>query len=166
MCLGLEWKTELATSCLLPKLLHQITVSSWLCILISNSKELNHMMYVLAWASALHSASRLDLAIDFWFLELQLTKLPPKYKQYPNVDFWLSNELAQPESHNHSMDKVGAWVNLMPSPIDPARYLKMHLEVCQWFWVGDCKNWLSLLTKKAMSGRLRVRYWGAPMVLL
>jgi len=49
-----------------------------------------------------------------------------------------------------------------PLSQEPAKYLSTLLSAVQCAVMGFCVNWASLFVVKAMSGRVRLKYWRLP----
>lgn len=54
----------------------------------------------------------------------------------------------------------------MPFELVPLMYLSTLLVAMRWQWAGECMNYDNLFTEKVMSGRVKVRYWRAPIIVL
>ena len=94
----LEWYTGFAAMAATLVLSLRIIGTFSTSIFSSPSKEFIHVISVLHRAIALYSDSVVDLAIMPCFLELQATRLSPKYTQYPLMDLLSSGSVAQSAS--------------------------------------------------------------------
>ena len=77
-CLVQAWKTGLEDKYVAPMLSHHIIGGDWSETPSSDKRVVNHLISAATLASALYSASVLDLATVACFLQLQETKLDPR----------------------------------------------------------------------------------------
>src|SRR5688572_2278644 len=98
------------------------------------------MTSAVALATALYSASVLDLEIVACFLALQDTRLDPKKIAKPPVERLSSRHLAQSTSEKALTSKEEDLQIFNPSLVDCFRYLRILFTATQCTIVGACKN--------------------------
>ena len=132
----------------------------------SKRRAHNHLVSAAALARALYSASVLDRATVFCFLQPQEMRLLSRNTQKPPVERRSSRHLAQSASEKTWREWEFDRFNCKPKWMVCLRYRRRRLTAYQWMLVGRCINWESLLTVKVMSGLVRDKYCKASTVLL
>ena len=113
-----------------------------------------------------YSASVLDLETVACFLAVHEIKLSQRKTAKQPVDRRSSTHPAQSASVNALTSIELDRLNLNPVLIVPLTKRKILFTALKWTVVGECKYWHTLLTEKAMSGLVSVRYCRAPTRLL
>jgi hypothetical protein len=103
-------------------------------------QNLNPLISVVAFATALYSASMLDLETVACFRALQKTKLDPRKIANPAADLLSSREPAQSASENPLTNKDLQRLTLNPIFVFAFTYLNILLTADQCTSVGACRN--------------------------
>ena len=155
----------LADKYVAPKLSHQSRALAGCGIPNSVRSFCTHNISTVAFAKALYYASVEDLETVGCFLAVQEIKLSPRNTAKPPVDLLSSTQPAQSALEN-ALTSVDLDLRILsPRFTVPRTYLRILFMVLQCTVVGVCKNWHTLFTAKAISGRVNVKYWRAPTTL-
>ena len=112
---------------------------------------------------ARYSASVQERATTDCFFALQDRRQELRKMLKPVVDRRSSGPAAQSKSQKawrvrELLEKNKLWSRV------PLRYHRTLLAAIQCVVMGECINWHSWLTEKAMLGQVRVQYWSAPTI--
>ena len=129
-------------------------IDKGLATLSSSSSCLIHKTSQMSWATTLNSALALLLATTLCFLLHQVTRLPPTKVQYSEVDFLSITLPAQSALVNTSTWRCPRFWYRSPFPGVPFKYLKILYTASKCPWFGECMNWLTMLTAKAILRRV------------
>jgi hypothetical protein len=124
-----------------------------------------HITSAVALAVDLYSASILDLEMMGYFRALHKIIFGTKNTAKPPVDRRSSTKPAQSASENALTNKDFIFLILIPRPSVPLRYQSIRFTTVKWALVGAWRNWHTLFTEKAISGRVSVTYYSAPTAL-
>lgn len=154
MCLVWLWKTGLwamASALWLSQSSASVEKETW----SSCNKAWTQVNSAEVWATLRYSASVLDLAVTYCFLD----------HQEPDVDLLSLISEAQSASHIAvSVKDCPAVAGLIWRQWNrvPLRYLRILFTVTQWESKGLATNWQTLFTTKLISGLVNVAYCKAP----
>jgi hypothetical protein len=115
----------------------------------------------VALANTLYSASILDLDTVGCFCALQETRFLPRYMTKPHVVLLSSPLPVQSESKNALTSIDFDFVNVSPTSSVCFRYHKIIFTAILCSIIYEWRNWHTLLTEKAKSSRVRVKYCNA-----
>jgi hypothetical protein len=123
------------------------------------------MIFAVAFAMALYSASVLDLETVDCFCALHDIRFDPIKTANPPIDLLSSRHPAQSASENPLTTIDGDLVIRSPKSKVPLTYLRIRLTAVKCNVVGACRYCYTLFMEKAKSDHVRVRYYNPPTML-